>query len=194
MSAICQQIVRELDETGWYRTSPNRTTSRRKRRLTWTNGQLRTPADNYGHSPFRSSSPPSDTNLYPTRLGPDVDDSRRWPARFPSGVTALRVFFRGEVLDPLPPPEELLLIATEDVRAVLGIEAEPLSADATAQEFGLARHQLGHKRRLERIDAELKRLPGLRLIGGYRGSGVSDAIAEAESAASDITSRLGQGL
>lgn len=58
----CQQIVRGLDETGRYQTSPGDTTRGREPHLTRTNGQLRIAADNSGHSPFRSSSPPSDTN------------------------------------------------------------------------------------------------------------------------------------
>lgn len=63
MSAICQQFVRGLDETSGYQTSPNDTSDARKPTLIRRNGQLRTPADNYGESPTRSSSPPSDTTV-----------------------------------------------------------------------------------------------------------------------------------
>jgi hypothetical protein len=80
LSAICQQFVRELGETGRYQTSPDDTIDPRKSSLSRRNGQQRTPADSNGHSPFRSSSPPSDTGCSRKSSSEAVDKVRRAPS------------------------------------------------------------------------------------------------------------------
>jgi oxygen-dependent protoporphyrinogen oxidase len=78
-------------------------------------------------------------------------------------------------------------------------ELERLSGPLGAPRFSrLYRHRgirpqpgVGHRERLERLDAELAELPGLFLAGaGYDGVGIPDCIRQAKSAAKAALSFL----
>ncbi len=103
--------------------------------------------------------------------------SSKFPHRAPAGYALIRVFV-GRAEEDLPWTEaELLTIAKGELGQTLGIRAQPLVERVYRWERAMPQYNLGHPRILSRIDAALKRLPGLALAGnGYRGIGIPDCI------------------
>jgi protoporphyrinogen/coproporphyrinogen III oxidase len=112
--------------------------------------------------------------------------SSKFPNRAPEGHVLLRVFMgrRGQDEIARQPEEDLVTLAREEVRARLGIAANPEFVRVFRWPDGMPQYALGHLARLDAIDARLQSLPGLRLAGAsYRGVGVPDCITSGERAA-----------
>jgi oxygen-dependent protoporphyrinogen oxidase len=119
--------------------------------------------------------------------------STKFPHRAPEGYALLRVFVgRAGQEDQVPWDEAgLLEIAREELRLTLGITAEPVLQRAYIWERAMPQYNLGHPERLNRIEARLERLAGLKLAGnGYRGIGIPDCIHSGEEAAEGIMAAL----
>lgn len=119
--------------------------------------------------------------------------STKFPHRAPEGFALLRVFAgRAGEEDDLPTDKAGLIdLAREELRETLGIHAEPLFAEVFFWEKAMPQYNLGHPRRLERIDSALERFPGLALAGnGYRGIGIPDCIHSGERAARSVVEQL----
>jgi protoporphyrinogen/coproporphyrinogen III oxidase len=119
--------------------------------------------------------------------------STKFPHRAPEGYALLRVFVgRAGQEDQVPWDEAgLLEIAREEVRLTLGITAEPVLERVYIWERAMPQYNLGHPERLNRIEARLERLAGLKLAGnGYRGIGIPDCIHSGEEAAEGIMAAL----
>jgi protoporphyrinogen/coproporphyrinogen III oxidase len=115
--------------------------------------------------------------------------STKFPHRAPQGYALLRVFIgRAGQEDALPTDEAALLASAKDeVQLTLGIQAEPLFGRVFYWEKAMPQYNLGHPRRLERIETSLQQFPGLALAGnGYRGIGIPDCIHSGELAARRI--------
>jgi protoporphyrinogen/coproporphyrinogen III oxidase len=115
--------------------------------------------------------------------------STKFPHRAPQGYALLRVFIgRAGQEDALPTDEAALLASAKDeVQLTLGIQAEPLFGRVFYWEKAMPQYNLGHPRRLERIETALQQFPGLALAGnGYRGIGIPDCIHSGELAARRI--------
>ena len=115
--------------------------------------------------------------------------SSKFPHRAPEGMALLRVFAGRAGQEHQIPWNEpgLLVLAQEEVRATLGIRAEPLLSRVFIWEKAMPQYNLGHPERLKRIDTALTRHPSLALAGnGYRGIGIPDCIRSGESAAERI--------
>jgi oxygen-dependent protoporphyrinogen oxidase len=115
--------------------------------------------------------------------------STKFPHRAPDGHALLRVFIgRAGQEGDLPWDDEgLLKIAKEELADTLGIRNRPSLARVFRWEKAMPQYNMGHSRRLERIDAALEGLPGLALAGnGYRGIGIPDCIHSGELAAGRI--------
>ena len=85
------------------------------------------------------------------------------------------------------PDDEILSIVREELRQILGLNAEPLFTRIYRWKGAMAQYVVGHLERLERIEVLLKQWPGLVLAGNaYRGIGVPDCVRSGEAAAQQV--------
>jgi oxygen-dependent protoporphyrinogen oxidase len=120
-------------------------------------------------------------------------DSSVFPNRAPEGKALLRVMVGGVRAPALAalPEAELLAIAREELREIMGIAAEPVLATTFFHDRGIPQYLVGHGKRLERIDARLAGFPGLHLNGNaYRGIALNDCVRESLSTAGRIARTL----
>lgn len=118
--------------------------------------------------------------------------SSKVPGRAPSGCVLLRLFFGRDPADEMlkATDDELLDAAKNEIAATLGVplRTEPILHRIRAWDRAQPAYTLGHPARLERIDDELRRLPGIALCGpAYRGIGIPDCIRQAEEAVDSVT-------
>ena len=112
--------------------------------------------------------------------------SVKYPGRAPEGHVLLRCFVGG-ALDAGVLAEDdaqLLSRARTDLRAALGITAEPVLTRVARWPASMPQYRVGHLARVETIDRRLLTLSGLHLAGGaYRGVGIADCVRSGEGAA-----------
>lgn len=119
--------------------------------------------------------------------------STKFPHRAPQGLALLRVFLgrAGQPLGAGIGPEDLIALARAELRATLGVEAEPRLARAYLWPCSMPQYNLGHPQRLRAIQRELAQLPGLYLAGaGYQGVGIPDCIHSGQIAAEQALRHL----
>jgi oxygen-dependent protoporphyrinogen oxidase len=107
--------------------------------------------------------------------------------RVPDDMVLLRCFMGGDALQEND--EALVQIARQELRSILGIEAEPAFHNVSRWPNAMAQYTVGHEERVQRIDSILKGIPGLHLAGNaYYGIGIPDCIKMGKEAAAKITS------
>lgn len=113
--------------------------------------------------------------------------STKFPHRAPDGYALLRVFI-GRAGEEFPWDErQLLVLARDELRSTMGIEAEPLLSRVYMWDKAMPQYNLGHPDLLRRMDSALERHTDLALAGnGYRGIGIPDCIHSGELAADRI--------
>lgn len=78
----------------------------------------------------------------------------------------------------------LIAIAREELRNIMGINAEPLFTRVFRWEKSMPQYMVGHETKIKRIEGRLSLNPGLFLAGSaYHGIGISDCIKSGENAA-----------
>ena len=109
--------------------------------------------------------------------------------RAPEDRALIRCFLGGtrdEAVLQLP-DDEILGIVREELRQILGLNAEPVFTRIYRWTGAMAQYIVGHLERLQRIESLLKQLPGLALAGNaYRGIGVPDCVRSGEEAAQQV--------
>ena len=113
----------------------------------------------------------------------------KFPHRAPEDRALIRCFLGGtrdeQVLQIAD--DEILNIVREELRQILGLNAEPLFTRIYRWKGAMAQYVVGHLERLQRIDDLLKQWPGLVLAGNaYRGIGVPDCVRSGEAAAQHV--------
>jgi protoporphyrinogen/coproporphyrinogen III oxidase len=105
--------------------------------------------------------------------------STKFDGRAAEGHVLVRCFLGGAIDEgpALLPEDEMVRLAREELRSLMGIEAEPVLTQVYRWRDGHPQYDVGH---LERV-AEIERLcaghPGLHLTGSsYRGVGIPDCI------------------
>ena len=74
----------------------------------------------------------------------------------------------------------LLEIVKRDLRTIMLLESEPEFVRVFRHPLGIPQYVVGHLARLERIEARLRRHPGLFVTGnGYHGVAINACVAEA---------------
>ncbi len=119
--------------------------------------------------------------------------SSKHHGRAPADTALFRVFVGGARHTAVPalPDHTLLGIARAELRATLGVVAEPTLARTTRWLGAMPQYHLGHPERVARIDRRVSALPWLALAGNaYRGVGVPDCIASGERAAARVAEQL----
>ena len=85
--------------------------------------------------------------------------------------------------------EEIVRIVREELKQILGFDAQPLFTRVYKWNAAMAQYTVGHLERLERIHHFCHSLPGLALCGnGYRGIGVPDCVRSGAEAVSVLRS------
>jgi oxygen-dependent protoporphyrinogen oxidase len=119
---------------------------------------------------------------------------RKFLGRTPPGKAVFRAFLGGmKRVDLLDKSDEALVeVVRREMREILGAKAigaevEPEFAQVTRWRRAMAQYSVGHKERMQRVNARVAALPGLRLAGNaYDGIGVPDCIRLGRKAARDL--------
>lgn len=112
--------------------------------------------------------------------------SAKWPGRAPEGKVLIRAFLGGNDRDECVRFDdgELLREGLRGLSELMGITAPPLFHRVDRYVNAMPRYEVGHLRRMDRVDALLARHGKLSLAGSsYRGVGIPDSIANAEAMA-----------
>ncbi|MGD0347103.1 MAG: protoporphyrinogen oxidase [Terracidiphilus sp.] len=112
----------------------------------------------------------------------------------PPGKAIFRAFLGGMKRDDLlaESDEALVAVVRREMREILGAktigaEVEPEFAQVTRWPRAMAQYAVGHKARMQRVNARLAALRGLRLAGNaYDGIGVPDCIRLGRKAAREL--------
>lgn len=110
----------------------------------------------------------------------------KFPHRVPENRALLRCFIAGTRNHELmsAPDEAVIAVVTQELRQILGLQAEPLFARVHRWNRAMAQYGVGHLERLQRIETLRLNSPGLFLAGnGFRGIGVPDCIRSGDEAA-----------
>jgi oxygen-dependent protoporphyrinogen oxidase len=113
----------------------------------------------------------------------------KFPHRAPKDRALIRCFLGGTRDEGVlqVPDAEILNIVREELRQILGLNAEPLFTRIYRWKGAMAQYVVGHLDRLQRIEGLVKQWPGLVLAGNaYRGIGVPDCVRSGESAAQQV--------
>jgi oxygen-dependent protoporphyrinogen oxidase len=119
---------------------------------------------------------------------------RKFLGRTPPGKAVFRAFLGGMKRDDLlaESDETLVAVVRGEMREILGAKTiseavEPEFAQVTRWRRAMAQYAVGHKERMQRVNARLAALPGLRLAGNaYDGIGVPDCIRLGRRAAKEL--------
>jgi len=115
--------------------------------------------------------------------------SEKFKHRAPDDCVLLRVFVGGALAEDLAEQDEasLIQLAREELRVILGINAEPVVAKAYRWHKANPQYEVGHAQRLVEIGRTLATLPGLHLAGAaYTGAGIPDCIQSSLKVAKNI--------
>lgn len=119
--------------------------------------------------------------------------SSKFPGRAPEDRVLVRAFFGGPGLEePVHlGDEDLLDLAASEIRQILGVTGEPVLARVHRWVRGNPQYDVGHLQRIEALEEDSKRLPGLFLAGSpYRGVGIPDCVRDGRRAAREVLAYL----
>jgi oxygen-dependent protoporphyrinogen oxidase len=121
--------------------------------------------------------------------------SQKFSGRAPQDAVLIRVFIGGalqpELLDL--PDADLRQLAFEELASLFHINGAPVLTDIARWPRSMPQYHVGHLDRVERIEQLAARHPTLALAGNaYRGVGIPQCVASAESAAERLASVLAQ--
>ncbi|OEV04491.1 protoporphyrinogen oxidase [Streptomyces oceani] len=86
------------------------------------------------------------------------------------------------------PDAELVAAARGDLRAAVGISAQPVATVVSRWEGGLPQYPVGHQDRVARVRRALGALPGLAVCGAaYDGVGIPACVGSADAAVAEVT-------
>ncbi|HET8523184.1 MAG TPA: protoporphyrinogen oxidase [Thermomicrobiales bacterium] len=119
--------------------------------------------------------------------------SSKWNHRAPEGFALVRVFIGRAGTDHLTAADDEVLVSLtrEELRATLGVEAQPSLTRIRRWRDGMPQYTLGHLERVAALEQIVASSPGLQIAGhAYRGVGIPDCIASGERAADQASEGL----
>ena len=120
---------------------------------------------------------------------------KKFPHRAPEGKKMLRCFFSSSRMPDLlsHSDEALQQIARQELKEILGLNAEPKFARTFRWDRAMAQYETGHLDRVAEMEKILAEMPGFHIIGNsFHGIGVPDCIKSARLAVEQITSGVSQ--
>jgi oxygen-dependent protoporphyrinogen oxidase len=119
--------------------------------------------------------------------------STKLEGRTPEGQVSLRVFLGGiadgGVLDL--DDEEVVALARREMGPVLGLSGEPTLVRVYRWPKATPQMEVGHLQKVARVERALQEVPGLFVTGaGLRGTGIPDAIGDAQRTAAKAAAFL----
>ncbi len=123
-----------------------------------------------------------------------VVDSNVFPNRAPQGRVLLRTMVGGARVPAKAelPDGELMDLVRSDLRDIMGIESDPEFASIYRHEKAIPQYRVGHSSRLQSIEKELEKFPGLVLTGNaYRGVSLNDCVLNAQKTAGSLVPAVG---
>ncbi len=121
-----------------------------------------------------------------------VVDSNVFPNRAPEGSVLLRTLVGGARSSQFAelPEQQMLDRVLGDLNDILDLETDPEFVSVYRHQRAIPQYLVGHADRLEAIDEELKRHPGLLLTGNaFRGVSLNDCVVNAARVAESLTAR-----
>jgi oxygen-dependent protoporphyrinogen oxidase len=117
-----------------------------------------------------------------------------FPDRAPPGTVLLRAlcggWARGEMVGW--DDDRLLAAVRAELRAALGVTADPVFFRVVRWDRAIPQYHLGHLERVARIDEQARRHPGLFLAGNaYRGVAMNDCTEQAVALAAEVARFVG---
>jgi len=148
--------------------------------LGFARGQVRHPLDGFGMLIPRREQRKTLGALFSSTL---------FPGRAPEGKVLLTAFIggaRNETVTALDDSTVLAMVLS-DLRALLGVEGDPVMTVVNRWSRAIPQYELGHLDRIARIDAALSRLPGLFARANWRdGISVADCVSNAQRVAASL--------
>ena len=119
--------------------------------------------------------------------------SQKFSHRAPDDCELIRVFIGGARAEFLAEQDDatLIQIAREELRVIMGIDAEPVLAKAYRWSKANPQYDVGHATRIAEIERIAGWHPGLHLAGAaYHGAGIPDCISSGMNTATKIANRI----
>jgi len=120
---------------------------------------------------------------------------KKFPYRAPEGMKLLRCFFSSSRMPDLltHSEEDLQEIARQELKEILGLNAEPRFTRTFRWDRAMAQYETGHLERVAEMEKIIASMPGFHIIGNsFYGIGVPDCIKSARLAVENITSGVSQ--
>lgn len=120
---------------------------------------------------------------------------KKFPHRAPEGMKLLRCFFSSSRMPDLlqHSEEDLQQIARQELKEILGLDAEPRFVRTFRWDRAMAQYETGHLDRVAEMEKIIAAMPGFHIIGNsFYGIGVPDCIKSARLAVEQITSGVSQ--
>ncbi|MFT4112603.1 protoporphyrinogen oxidase [Silvibacterium sp.] len=123
--------------------------------------------------------------------------SQKFDHRAPEDCVLLRVFIGGATAEALArqSDEALIAMARDELRTIMGIDAEPVMARACRWQKAMPQYEVGHATRVRQIELALETLPGLSIAGSsYYGAGIPSCIASGVHAAETVIGHIEESI
>ena len=120
---------------------------------------------------------------------------KKFSHRAPEGKSMLRCFFSSSRMPDLltHSDEALQQMARQELKNILGLNAEPIFARTFRWDRAMAQYETGHLERVAEMEKIIATMPGFHIIGNsFHGIGVPDCIKSARQAVEQITSAVSQ--
>lgn len=121
--------------------------------------------------------------------------STKFPGCAPPGCVLIRAILGGAHQERIVEEDDatLLTYVREDLKSILGIEAQPVLSRVFRWTHANPQYHVGHLARVSAIERQASLHPGLFLTGApYRGLGVPDCIHQAEQTAERVLDFLAE--
>ncbi len=112
--------------------------------------------------------------------------STKFDSRAPQGYALVRAFIGGAHAEQLAEQDDETVVnnAREELRAMMGITAQPVITQVYRWSKANPQYSVGHEERIAQIDRMAERHAALYLVGGaYHGVGIPDCIADGKRVA-----------
>jgi oxygen-dependent protoporphyrinogen oxidase len=116
--------------------------------------------------------------------------SSKFDCRARENYALVRAFIGGARSETLAEqdPQTLEQMAREELRAMMGITAQPVLSKVYRWHKANPQYAVGHQERIAGIEEHIGRYPGLYLAGsGYHGVGIPDCIEDGKRIAEEVT-------